>query len=154
MVKHLHVCYPRSGTLWFGNSIGYILITFSLLNLVISLNHNQNTTCSSPLSENVLGWGITGRAVYPAPVFLFLIIKIASSFFNYTNNICGRPWSPSNVFTWFNSVPFPFSEDRGCAYCGGLGHRITDCPKLEAMQSKEHGSIGRKDYLAHGSADW
>src|SRR6185369_17408886 len=22
----------------------------------------------------------------------------------------------------------------GCTYCGGLGHRITDCPKLEQQQ--------------------
>lgn len=21
---------------------------------------------------------------------------------------------------------------KGCAYCGGLGHRVTDCPKLRA----------------------
>ncbi|CAK9298438.1 unnamed protein product [Gordionus sp. m RMFG-2023] len=44
--------------------------------------------------------------------------------------------------------------DRGCAYCGGLGHRITDCPKLEAMQTKQASNIGRKDYLAHGGADY
>jgi len=44
--------------------------------------------------------------------------------------------------------------DRGCAYCGGLGHRITDCPKLESMRAKETQSIGRKDYLASGAADW
>nr|VZI44136.1 unnamed protein product [Spirometra erinaceieuropaei] len=36
----------------------------------------------------------------------------------------------------------------GCAYCGGLGHRITHCPKLEAMQNKAAGSIGRKDFLS------
>lgn len=47
-----------------------------------------------------------------------------------------------------------FLDERGCAYCGGLGHRITDCPKLEAKQIKETGNIGRKDYLAHGAADW
>uniref|UniRef100_A0A8C1JBC0 DEAD-box helicase 41 n=1 Tax=Cyprinus carpio TaxID=7962 RepID=A0A8C1JBC0_CYPCA len=27
--------------------------------------------------------------------------------------------------------------ERGCTFCGGLGHRITDCPKLEAMQAKQ-----------------
>ncbi|KAI0213290.1 putative ATP-dependent RNA helicase DDX41, partial [Lamellibrachia satsuma] len=42
----------------------------------------------------------------------------------------------------------------GCLYCGGLGHRITDCPKLEAMQSKQASNIGRKDYLASSAADW
>ena len=46
------------------------------------------------------------------------------------------------------------SEERGCAYCGGLGHRITECPKLEAMQNKQAGNIGRRDYLAPGAADW
>ncbi|CAG5132902.1 unnamed protein product [Candidula unifasciata] len=44
--------------------------------------------------------------------------------------------------------------DVGCSYCGGLGHRIADCPKLLAMRSKQAQGIGRKDYLAHNSADW
>ncbi|XP_076437039.1 putative ATP-dependent RNA helicase DDX41 isoform X2 [Babylonia areolata] len=42
----------------------------------------------------------------------------------------------------------------GCLYCGGLGHRITTCPKLEAIQTKQTANIGRKDYLAAGAADW
>ncbi|CAH8849708.1 unnamed protein product [Trichobilharzia szidati] len=40
----------------------------------------------------------------------------------------------------------------GCAYCGGLGHRITHCPKLEAMQNKAAVNLGRKDFLS--SADY
>ncbi|CAH8495499.1 unnamed protein product [Schistosoma turkestanicum] len=40
----------------------------------------------------------------------------------------------------------------GCAYCGGLGHRITHCPKLEAMQNKAAINLGRKDFLS--SADY
>nr|XP_009942485.1 PREDICTED: probable ATP-dependent RNA helicase DDX41 [Opisthocomus hoazin] len=44
--------------------------------------------------------------------------------------------------------------ERACAFCGGLGHRITDCPKLEAMQTKQVSNIGRKDYLAHSSMDF
>uniref|UniRef100_A0A0M3I9Z4 RNA helicase n=1 Tax=Ascaris lumbricoides TaxID=6252 RepID=A0A0M3I9Z4_ASCLU len=27
-------------------------------------------------------------------------------------------------------------ELKGCAYCSGLGHRITNCPKLESVQTK------------------
>ncbi|KAK7009593.1 ATP-dependent RNA helicase DDX41 [Biomphalaria glabrata] len=46
------------------------------------------------------------------------------------------------------------SGEVGCSYCGGLGHRIADCPKLQAMQTKQAQGIGRKDYLAHNSADW
>ncbi|XP_063707374.1 ATP-dependent RNA helicase abstrakt [Culicoides brevitarsis] len=42
----------------------------------------------------------------------------------------------------------------GCSYCGGLGHRITDCPKLEAIQSKQASNIGRKDYLSNTAADY
>lgn len=38
----------------------------------------------------------------------------------------------------------------GCAYCGGLGHRIADCPKLEAHQNKTATNIGRRDYLRAG----
>jgi len=45
-------------------------------------------------------------------------------------------------------------DERGCSYCGGLGHRITDCPKLEAIQSKQTSTIGRKDYLASSAPDW
>uniref|UniRef100_A0A915KLG8 RNA helicase n=1 Tax=Romanomermis culicivorax TaxID=13658 RepID=A0A915KLG8_ROMCU len=45
-------------------------------------------------------------------------------------------------------------EERGCSYCGGLGHRITECPKLEVMQTKQAQNMTRKDYLASGSADW
>ncbi len=37
---------------------------------------------------------------------------------------------------------------RGCAYCGGLGHRITHCPKLEAEQNKAAVGMSRKDYLS------
>ncbi|KAI2803062.1 hypothetical protein RDWZM_001236 [Blomia tropicalis] len=44
--------------------------------------------------------------------------------------------------------------EKGCSYCGGLGHRITNCPKLEAIQSKQASNVGRKDFLASGTADW
>lgn len=39
---------------------------------------------------------------------------------------------------------------KGCAYCGGLGHRIAQCPKLETQKNKQLGSTG-KDYLTTGS---
>ncbi|CEL93727.1 unnamed protein product [Vitrella brassicaformis CCMP3155] len=39
---------------------------------------------------------------------------------------------------------------RGCAYCGGLGHRIAQCPKLESQKNKQLGGTG-KDYLTSGS---
>ena len=32
--------------------------------------------------------------------------------------------------------------DPGCSYCGGLGHRITACPKLEAMNHKKSSAVG------------
>jgi len=44
--------------------------------------------------------------------------------------------------------------ERGCSYCGGLGHRITDCPKLDAVRSKQISSLGRQDYLANNAADY
>ncbi|XP_065176052.1 probable ATP-dependent RNA helicase DDX41 [Sycon ciliatum] len=46
------------------------------------------------------------------------------------------------------------AENKGCGYCGGLGHRITECPKLEAIQNKAAASIGKGDYLSNTSADW
>jgi len=36
------------------------------------------------------------------------------------------------------------SGQKGCAYCGGLGHRIADCPKLES-QSRQN--TAKKDYF-------
>lgn len=45
-------------------------------------------------------------------------------------------------------------DQPGCSYCGQLGHRITVCPKLEAMQTKQQSTVGRKDYLASNAADW
>jgi len=33
-------------------------------------------------------------------------------------------------------------DDGGCTYCGGLGHRITACPKLETMQKNTANAIG------------
>ncbi|XP_071036543.1 ATP-dependent RNA helicase abstrakt [Parasteatoda tepidariorum] len=53
-----------------------------------------------------------------------------------------------------NEKYLDLGEERGCSYCGGLGHRITDCPKLEAVQNKQASNIGRRDYLANNSADW
>ncbi|MCL4144650.1 UNVERIFIED_CONTAM: hypothetical protein GTU68_030254 [Idotea baltica] len=52
------------------------------------------------------------------------------------------------------SVDGDLSEEKGCSYCGGLGHRITACPRLEAMQNKQAAGIGRKDYLATNAADY
>eukprot|EP01053_Blabericola_migrator_P000323 Blabericola_migrator_1__322@NODE_1082_length_5496_cov_1003_158224_g741_i0_p1_GENE_NODE_1082_length_5496_cov_1003_158224_g741_i0NODE_1082_length_5496_cov_1003_158224_g741_i0_p1_ORF_typecomplete_len636_score97_40DEAD/PF00270_29/4_7e45DEAD/PF00270_29/9_8e02Helicase_C/PF00271_31/1_2e28ResIII/PF04851_15/1_1e10ERCC3_RAD25_C/PF16203_5/3e07UTP25/PF06862_12/8_4e02UTP25/PF06862_12/0_0014Helicase_C_4/PF13871_6/0_003AAA_22/PF13401_6/0_0092SecA_DEAD/PF07517_14/7_4e02SecA_DEAD/PF07517_14/0_012AAA_19/PF13245_6 len=39
---------------------------------------------------------------------------------------------------------------RGCAYCGGLGHRIVNCPRLESQRSKQLGG-NYKDLLTTGS---
>ena len=45
-------------------------------------------------------------------------------------------------------------EDQGCSYCGGLGHRITACPKLEAVQNKKAKEVGNREYLASNAADY
>ncbi|XP_002160326.1 probable ATP-dependent RNA helicase DDX41 isoform X1 [Hydra vulgaris] len=45
-------------------------------------------------------------------------------------------------------------DTQGCSYCGGLGHRITECPKLEAMQTKQAVNIGKNGYLASNAADY
>jgi ATP-dependent RNA helicase DDX41 len=39
---------------------------------------------------------------------------------------------------------------KGCAYCGGLGHRIANCPKLETTRQKT--SSATKDYLNSGGS--
>ncbi|OZC12843.1 hypothetical protein X798_00477 [Onchocerca flexuosa] len=38
------------------------------------------------------------------------------------------------------------ADDKGCAYCSGLGHRITNCPKLENVQTKAAAYLSRPDY--------
>ena len=38
----------------------------------------------------------------------------------------------------------------GCTYCGGLGHRITACPKLESVNNKKAGEVGKQ---FHSSTD-
>ncbi|XP_019876402.1 ATP-dependent RNA helicase abstrakt [Aethina tumida] len=53
-----------------------------------------------------------------------------------------------------NEKYLELGDERGCSYCGGLGHRITDCPKLEALQNKQASNIGRRDYLANTAADY
>ena len=30
----------------------------------------------------------------------------------------------------------PGSQQQGCAFCGGLGHRVITCPKLEQQRMK------------------
>ena len=42
------------------------------------------------------------------------------------------------------------SGAKGCAFCGGLGHRITDCPKLASYKSQQLSTVTRKDYLGGG----
>lgn len=39
-------------------------------------------------------------------------------------------------------------DQKGCSYCSGLGHRITECPKRESLQNKETSKIGKSDYLS------
>jgi ATP-dependent RNA helicase DDX41 len=45
-------------------------------------------------------------------------------------------------------------DQIGCSYCNGLGHRITECPKLASIQSRQTATIGRKDYLASTASDY
>lgn len=37
---------------------------------------------------------------------------------------------------------------KGCSYCGGLGHRVGDCPKLRAETKAQ--SRNKKDYFGSG----
>lgn len=41
---------------------------------------------------------------------------------------------------------------KGCAFCGGLGHRITECPKLD--KNARQLNSGRKDSLNAAGGDW
>jgi len=40
------------------------------------------------------------------------------------------------------------SDSKGCSYCGGLGHRITGCPKLASVKNRQAREIGlSRDFL-------
>jgi ATP-dependent RNA helicase DDX41 len=39
------------------------------------------------------------------------------------------------------TAPDGSGENRGCAFCGGLGHRLADCPKFLAQKKKELGIV-------------
>ena len=43
--------------------------------------------------------------------------------------------------------------DRGCSFCGGLGHRIAQCPKLEAQRAKEAGAIRDRNKGPRGGGE-
>ncbi|EEF50743.1 dead box ATP-dependent RNA helicase, putative [Ricinus communis] len=40
-------------------------------------------------------------------------------------------------------------EHRGCSYCGGLGHRISNCSKLESQRSQQFSNY-RRNYFGSG----
>ncbi|CAH2065152.1 unnamed protein product, partial [Iphiclides podalirius] len=61
---------------------------------------------------------------------------------------------PSFLLEMIGEPDVPAADGQGCSYCGGLGHRITECPKLEAVQNKQASNIGRRDYLANTAADY
>ncbi|XP_026325629.1 ATP-dependent RNA helicase abstrakt [Hyposmocoma kahamanoa] len=61
---------------------------------------------------------------------------------------------PSFLLDMIGEPEVPVPDGQGCSYCGGLGHRITECPKLEAVQNKQASNIGRRDYLANTAADY
>ncbi|MFH4981833.1 hypothetical protein AB6A40_008542 [Gnathostoma spinigerum] len=46
------------------------------------------------------------------------------------------------------SSGFANGQEKGCSYCSGLGHRITNCPKLESVQNKTAAHLGRPEYGA------
>lgn len=43
---------------------------------------------------------------------------------------------------------------QGCAYCGGPGHRITQCPKLESIQAAMTNQVGKGDALRESGGSW
>ena len=39
---------------------------------------------------------------------------------------------------------------KGCAYCGGLGHRVANCPKLEGTRKKKMDGMERESKMQYG----
>ncbi|KAA6394208.1 MAG: putative DEAD-box ATP-dependent RNA helicase 35 [Streblomastix strix] len=58
------------------------------------------------------------------------------------------------------SIPDPFDSFAvvdgtiGCAFCGGLGHRVIDCPKLAQNSRKAITATGHEDQKSGGGSDW
>lgn len=52
------------------------------------------------------------------------------------------------------SVSFAFAQaagdGKGCSFCGGLGHRISDCPRLANRNDEQIRGANRKDYFGSG----
>lgn len=53
---------------------------------------------------------------------------------------------PDETSTAFAGAAAAAAEEvggvRGCAYCGGLGHRVQACPKLQSEKLKAHAAVG------------
>lgn len=43
---------------------------------------------------------------------------------------------------------------KGCTYCGGLGHRIMDCPKREQTQTRMTEAVGRSDFTRERESEY
>jgi hypothetical protein len=39
-------------------------------------------------------------------------------------------------------------------YCGGLGHRVAQCPKRESTQQKLNEAVGRSDFVRDNEAEF
>ena len=53
-----------------------------------------------------------------------------------------------------SSLPRCVLDEPGCSYCNGLGHRITNCPKLASQNNKVANNIEKNDFIAKGNSDW
>ncbi|XP_063727108.1 probable ATP-dependent RNA helicase DDX41 [Symsagittifera roscoffensis] len=71
-----------------------------------------------------------------------------------SDDVAANALSSTNPNSTSATLGSAVNADKGCTYCGGLGHRILACPKLESMQHKQATKAGSKDYLAQGSSDW
>jgi ATP-dependent RNA helicase DDX41 len=40
---------------------------------------------------------------------------------------------------------------KGCQFCGGLGHRVSNCPKMEQQRMKQMMGAEDRDFLAGDS---
>lgn len=53
---------------------------------------------------------------------------------------------PDETSTAFAEAAAAAAQDvggvRGCAYCGGLGHRVQTCPKLQTEKARAHATVG------------
>lgn len=94
---------------------------------------------SAVLIQHPVAHYMAGRGLVP---FLYALLNVASTFCPASSTqALHDPLEEMEALAAASGI-------KGCAYCGGLGHRIADCPKLRSESKAQERS--KKDYFGSG----